>query len=71
MAKKKSMTNIEAVERRERWRDRRQCDGRRNTERLRLGTYDCRSGGPRRNADVAGELSDGKIWWSQSVPHYE
>jgi len=53
----------ERVERRKQWRDRRSGKDRRNPERLRLVSYDCRAGLPRRAADRGGELSDGEIWW--------
>jgi len=63
MSKKDSVANVEAIERRKHWRDRRTGDDRRNPERLRVVSYDCRSGQPRRAADVGGELADGDIWW--------
>lgn len=63
MTKKSSTNNVEAVERRSHWRDRRQGGDRRNAARLSLMKADCRSGVPRRAADLGGELSDGKIWW--------
>ena len=76
MPKKSSASNIEAVERRKHWRDRRlegdRIEGdRRNPARMRLVTYDCRSGLPRRDADVAGELPDGEVWWDRKVTRYE
>ncbi|PCI08774.1 MAG: hypothetical protein COB77_01555 [Gammaproteobacteria bacterium] len=71
MPKKRSIANVEAAERRKRWRDRRLDDDRRNPERLKLVTYDCRSGEPRRAADVAGELSEGEIWWKSTMPQHE
>jgi len=60
---KKSSSNIEPVERRKHWRDRRLGDDRRSSRRLELTVYDCRSGQPRRASDVTGELTDGDIWW--------
>lgn len=63
MSKKSSVANDEVVERRKQWRDRRAGGDRRNPERLRMVSYDCRSGQPRRSADVGGELADGDIWW--------
>jgi len=48
MSKKSNISNVESVERRKHWRDRRVETDRRNPERLRLVTYDCRSGLPRR-----------------------
>ncbi len=72
MSKKSSIANVEAVERRKHWRDRRQATGdRRNPERVRLVSYDCRSGSPRRAADLAGELADGDIWWNKGATKYE
>ncbi|PCJ88041.1 MAG: hypothetical protein COA54_04575 [Thiotrichaceae bacterium] len=71
MLKKSSASNVEAVERRKHWRDRRVDNDRRNPERLRLVTYDCRSGVPRREADVAGELSDGDVWWNKKDSKHE
>lgn len=71
MTKKHSVANVEAVERRKHWRDRRTGDDRRNPERLRLVTYDCRSGTPRRKSDVAGELADGDVWWNKDATQYE
>jgi len=67
MSKKGSVTNVEEIERRKHWRDRRAGDDRRNPERLRLVAYDCRSGLPRRAADVSGELADGDIWWKKET----
>jgi hypothetical protein len=46
-------------------------DDRRNPERLRLVSYDCRSGSSRRAADVTGELTDGDIWWNKGDVKYE
>jgi hypothetical protein len=69
MSKKENVANIEPVERRKHWRDRRAGGDRRNPERLRLVSYDCRSGQPRRQADLCGELSDGEIWWNKKKPH--
>ena len=71
MSKKSSVANVEKVERRKHWRDRRVNTDRRNPERLRLISYDCCSGSPRRAADVAGELSDGDIWWNTGATKYE
>ena len=67
MSKKDSVANVEAVERRKEWRDRRSGDDRRNPERLRLVSYDCRSGQPRRASDLSGELADGEIYWHKTV----
>ncbi len=71
MSKKGSTSNVEAVERRKEWNDRRAGDDRRNPQRLRLVSYDCRSGQPRRQSDISGELNDGDIWWNKSAPRYE
>lgn len=62
---KKSSSNVEPVERRKHWRDRRDGGDRRNLRRLELTMYDCRSGQPRRSSDIAGELADGDIWWNE------
>ena len=67
MSKKSSVTNDEVVERRKHWRDRRAGGDRRNPERLRMVSYDCRSGQSRRSADVGGELADGEIWWHKDA----
>ena len=71
MSKKSSVANVETIERRKHWRDRRVSGDRRNPERLRLVSYDCRSGAPRRVADVTGELTDGDVWWNKSATKYE
>ncbi len=71
MSKKGSSSNVEAVERRKDWSDRRNGSDRRNLQRLRLVSYDCRSGQPRRQADIGGELADGEIWWNKSATRYE
>ena len=67
MSKKDSVANVEEIERRKEWSDRRAGADRRNPERLRLVSYDCRSGQPRRSADVSGELADGDVWWPKPV----
>ncbi len=71
MSKKSSVANVETIERRKHWRDRRMSDDRRNPERMRMVSYDCRSGSPRRAADVAGELTDGDVWWNKGAAIYE
>jgi len=71
MPKNDNTANIRAGERRKHWRDRRAGDDRRNPQRLRLVNYDCRSGQPRRKSDVAGELSDGEVWWTEDATRYE
>jgi len=50
-------------ERRKHWRDRRSGSSRRNPARSSHDSYDCRSGTPRREADVAGQLDDADVWW--------
>ncbi len=67
MSKKHSVANVGEIERRKEWSDRRSGDDRRNPERLRLVSYDCRSGQPRRSADIGGELADGDIWWHKAA----
>jgi hypothetical protein len=52
-------------ERRKHWRDRRVIPDRRNPERIQRSDFDCRSGVPRRQSDVGGELAEGEIWWEQ------
>ena len=71
MVKKESVMNVEAVERRKHWRDRRASVDRRNPQRLSLVSYDCRSGQPRRQADVGGELNDGDVWWNKEPTRHE
>ena len=71
MPKKDSIANIEPIERRKQWQDRRSGDDRRNSGRLNLNNYDCRSRWPRRTADVSGELADADVWWNTGVTRYE
>ena len=71
MSRKSSAGNVEPVERRKHWRDRRASEDRRNPQRLRLVSYDCRSGQPRRQADISGDLSDGDVWWNKGDTRYE
>ena len=71
MPKKCSVANVETTERRKHWRDRRVSDERRNSERLRHDLDDCRSGSPRRASEVAGELSDGDVWWNKATTRFE
>ena len=67
MLKKHSVANVEPLagqfERRKLWVDRRAGGDRRSDARLRMHVDDCRSGEPRRTADLAGELVDGEVWW--------
>ena len=65
MSKKQDTGNVEIVERRKHWRDRRAGGDRRNPQRLRLVSYDCRSGQPRRQSDVSGVLNEGEVWWTK------
>jgi hypothetical protein len=65
MSKKSISSNIEPVERRHAWQDRRSGTDRRNPQRLRLVTYDCRTSQPRRKSDLSGELADGDVWWKE------
>ncbi len=71
MSKKGSVSNVESVERRKDWNDRRASDDRRNPQRLRLVSYDCRTGQPRRQSDISGELNDGDVWWNKNDTRYE
>ena len=71
MSIKDDTGNDEVVERRKHWRDRRTGSDRRNPQRLRLVNYDCRSGQPRREADVAGKLNEGDVWWAKGGTRYE
>ena len=71
MSRKGSIGNVEPAERRKHWRDRRAGEDRRNQQRLRLVSYDCRSGQPRRQSDIGGELSDGDVWWNKGDTKYE
>ena len=66
MSKKDGVASVEGIARRKLCRDRRTGDDRRNLERLRVVSYDCRSGHPRRAADVGGALADGDIWWHKA-----
>lgn len=65
MSKEDNVVNTEPVERRKHWRDRRKEGDRRNPERLRLLTYDCRTRQLRRESDLGGELTDGDVWWDK------
>ena len=71
MSKKSRVTNVEAVERRRHWRDRRTGSELRSSGRLHLTSPDCRSGLPRRASDVGGELADGEIWLNKDTVKYE
>jgi hypothetical protein len=39
---------------------------RRNQQRLQRSYDDCRSGVPRRQSDIGGELAEGVVWWEQN-----
>ena len=56
-------------ERRKHWRDRRRAPERRNQQRLQHANDDCRSGVPRRQSDVGGELAEGEIWWEKGIDY--
>ncbi len=71
MSKKVNVTNVSEVERRKHWHDRRDGGERRNPVRLHVSAEDCRSGVPRRDADVSGKLIDGAVWWNQEKTQYE
>jgi len=68
--KKESHSNIEPLERRKHWRDRRTSGDRRNPARLSLTDYDCREE-TRRSSDFSGQLTDGEIWWNNNAVKYE
>ena len=71
MIKKSISSNVETVERRMHWRDRRAGSDRRCLARLNLQSLECRSLQPRRVADICGELNDGDVWWNKAVTPYE
>ncbi len=71
MSGKDSVSNVEAIERRKGWSDRRTEDDRRNSQRLSLISYDCRTGQPRRQSDIGGKLNDGDVWWNTRDTKYE
>jgi len=71
MSGKDKISNIELVERRKDWNDRRAGDDRRISQGMRLLSEDCRSGKPRRQSDISGELNDGDIWWNKVATRYE
>ena len=63
MSGKASLSNVENIDRRKRWADRRTGSDRRNEERLKIQLYDCRSETPRREGDFSGVLTEGTVWW--------
>jgi len=71
MPKKNSVANVEKVERRRRWNDRRSDNDRRCSSRLQQSGTDCRSGLLRRASDRGGEISEGEIWWNKDATRYD
>lgn len=71
MSKKGSVSNVKPVERRKDWIDRRVGADRRNPQRLRMVSDECRSGRPRRQSDISGDLNDGEVWWNKADTRYE
>ena len=67
----KGDSNVEAVERRKGWSDRRSSGDRRNPQRLQQVSEDCRSGQPRRQSDISGDVNDGEVWWNKGDTRYE
>ena len=63
MDMRKLDSNVETIERRKHWRDRRMQSDRRNPERQSHSAVDCRENSPRRSSDVSGELHNGEVWW--------
>ncbi len=63
MLNKVSVCNVEIIERRKRWRDRRAGSDRRNEARLKWQVSDSRSDTPRRVGDLSGVLTEGTVWW--------
>lgn len=64
-------SNVETIERRKHWRDRRMESDRRTPERLLHSGTDCRENSPRRSSDVSGELHDGEVWWRDRRVKYD
>jgi len=64
-------SNVEIIERRKHWRDRRVESNRRNLERQLHSGEDCRENSPRRASDVSGELNDGEVWWENRRVKYD
>lgn len=67
MSHSKNTPNVEKIERRKEWIERRKMPDRRNQERLNHMGEDCRSNVPRRESDVAGTLVEGELWWSGDI----
>lgn len=55
------------TERRKHWRDRRAAPERRIPERMQHTDYECRSGVPRRQSDIADALPEGEVWWEEDL----
>lgn len=64
MKQSRLQSNVQKIERRKHWYDRRVDVDRRNLERLCQTEYDCRSYVPRRELDIAGGLVEGEVWWN-------
>lgn len=60
-----SKTTDPVNDRRKHWRDRRSGSDRRSPARHDHDAYDCRSGLPRRESDLGGDLDDGEVWWEE------
>ena len=65
MEQKNKINGDRKRERRIHWRDRRVEPDRRNPDRLQRSEFDCRSGIPRRQSDIGGELAEGAVWWEE------
>lgn len=64
MSHSENTSNVEKIERRKDWIERRKMPDRRNQERLNHTDEDCRNNIPRRESDITGTLIEGEIWWS-------
>ena len=64
MPHSENTSNVEKVERRKHWRDRRKVSERRSQGRLSHMEEDCRNDSPRRESDITGTLVEGELWWS-------
>lgn len=63
MSHSENTPNVEKIERRKDWIERRKKSDRRNQERLNHADEDCRSNIPRRESDITGTLVEGELWW--------
>ena len=70
VSKKEGISNIEVLERRKHWQDRRSNSDRRNLSRLHLSSYDCREE-TRRSSDLTGRLTEGEVWWNVNAAKYD